>query len=99
MYLQALERCIAQGKRGLYLVPEIALTPQLTARLLGRFPGRVGLIHSGLSLGQQYDAWWRIHRGDFDVVLGSRSAIFAPVPDLAWSSSTRSMSGRTNSRT
>ena len=82
VYLQALARCIAQGRRGLYLVPEIALTPQLTARLLGRFPGRVGLIHSGLSLGQQYDAWWRIHRGDFDVVLGSRSAIFAPVPDL-----------------
>ena len=82
VYLQALERCIAQGRRGLYLVPEIALTPQLTERLLGRFPGRVGLLHSGLSLGQQYDAWWRIHRGDFDVVLGSRSAVFAPVPDL-----------------
>ena len=82
VYLQALERCVAQGRRGLYLVPEIALTPQLTARLLGRFPGRVGLLHSGLSDGQQYDAWWRIHRGDFDVVLGSRSAVFAPVPDL-----------------
>ena len=82
VYLQALARCIAQGRRGLYLVPEIALTPQLTERLLGRFPGRVGLLHSGLSTGQQYDAWWRIHRGDFDVVLGSRSAIFAPVPDL-----------------
>ena len=49
---------------------------------MGRFPGRVGLLHSGLTLGQQYDAWWRIHRGDFDVVLGSRSAVFAPVPDL-----------------
>ena len=82
VYLQALARCIAQGRRGLYLVPEIALTPQLTARLLGRFPGRVGLLHSGLSAGQQYDAWWRIHHGDFDVVLGSRSAVFAPVPDL-----------------
>ena len=82
VYLQALARCIAQGRRGLYLVPEIALTPQLTERLLGRFPGRVGLLHSGLSSGQQYDAWWRIHQGDFDVVLGSRSAIFAPVPDM-----------------
>ncbi len=82
VYLQALARCISQGRRGLYLVPEIALTPQLTARLLARFPGRVGLLHSGLSDGQQYDAWWRIHRGDFDVVLGSRSAIFAPVPDI-----------------
>ena len=82
VYLQALARCVAQGRRGLYLVPEIALTPQLTARLLGRFPGRVGLLHSGLSTGQQYDAWWRIRQGDFDVVLGSRSAVFAPVPDL-----------------
>ena len=83
VYLQSLARCVAQGRRGFYLVPEIALTPQLTERLLGRFPGRVGLLHSGLSTGQQYDAWWRIHRGDFDVVLGSRSAIFAPVPDLS----------------
>ena len=82
VYLRALAECFARGKRGVLLAPEISLTPQLVARLEGRFPGRVGLLHSGLSPGEQYDTWWRIHGGDFDVVLGSRSAIFAPQPDL-----------------
>ena len=82
VYLQALARCVALGMRGIFLVPEISLTPQLVQRLGSRFPGRVALLHSGLSLGQQYDTWWRIQQGEFDVVLGSRSAIFAPQPDL-----------------
>ncbi len=82
VYLQALAACIAGGKRGIMLAPEISLTPQLIARLEGRFPGRVGLLHSGLTPGQQYDTWWRIRQGDYDVVLGSRSAIFVPQPDV-----------------
>ncbi|MCH8939948.1 MAG: DEAD/DEAH box helicase family protein, partial [Chloroflexi bacterium] len=82
VYLRALAACIAGGKRGIMLAPEISLTPQLIARLEGRFPGRVGLLHSGLTPGQQYDTWWRIRQGDYDVVLGSRSAIFVPQPDV-----------------
>lgn len=82
VYLRALAACITGGKRGLMLAPEISLTPQLIARLEGRFPGRVGLLHSGLTPGQQYDTWWRIRQGDYDVVLGSRSAIFVPQPDV-----------------
>ena len=82
VYLRALAACIAGGKRGIMLAPEISLTPQLIARLEGRFPGRVGLLHSGLTPGQQYDTWWRIRQGDFDVVLGSRSTIFVPQPDV-----------------
>ncbi len=82
VYLRTLAECFARGKRGILLAPEISLTPQLVARLEGRFPGRVGLIHSGLTPGEQYDTWWRIHGGDFGVVLGSRSAVFAPQPDL-----------------
>ena len=82
VYLRALAACIAGGKRGIMLAPEISLTPQLIARLEGRFPGRVGLLHSGLTPGQQYDTWWRIRQGDYDVVLGSRSAIFVPQSDV-----------------
>ena len=82
VYLQAITRCIAAGRRAILLVPEISLTPQLTQRLWSRFPGQVALLHSGLTLGQQYDTWWRIREGGFEVVLGSRSAIFAPQPEL-----------------
>ena len=82
VYLRALAECIAAGKRGMLLAPEIALTPQLVARLQARFPGRVGLLHSGLSAGQHYDTWWRVREGDYDVLLGTRSALFAPMPDL-----------------
>ena len=82
LYLRALERCIARGKQALVLVPEIALEPQTVARFAGRFPGRVAVLHSGLSAGEAYDEWWRIKEGEFDVVIGPRSALFAPVPDL-----------------
>ena len=82
VYLRALAACIDRGMRGIMLAPEISLTPQLIARLEGRFPGRVGLLHSGLTPGQQYDTWWRIRQGDYDVVLGSRSAIFVPQPNV-----------------
>jgi primosomal protein N' (replication factor Y) len=82
VYLQALAEAIRLGKRGIVLVPEIALTPQTIERFAARFPHRVAVLHSKLSLGEQFDEWQRIKDGEFDVVIGPRSAIFAPQPDL-----------------
>jgi primosomal protein N' (replication factor Y) len=58
------------------------LTPQLLDRLNARFPGRVGMLHSGLTDAERWAQWWRIARGELDVVVGARSAVFAPVPGL-----------------
>ena len=82
VYLQALAEAVKLGKRGIVLVPEIALTPQTIERFASRFPGKVAVLHSKLSLGEQFDEWQRIRDGESDVVIGSRSAIFAPQPDL-----------------
>jgi primosomal protein N' (replication factor Y) len=82
VYLQALAEAVRMGKRGIVLVPEIALTPQTIERFAARFPGRVAVMHSQLSLGEQFDEWQRIRNGEFDVVIGPRSAVFAPQPDL-----------------
>jgi primosomal protein N' (replication factor Y) len=82
VYLQALEAIIARGQRGIVLVPEIALTAQAIQRFSGRFPGRVAIMHGALSAGERYDEWRRIREGRVDVVVGSRTALFAPVPDL-----------------
>jgi len=82
VYLQALAEVIRLGKRGIALVPEIALTPQTIERFASRFPHKVAVLHSKLSLGEQFDEWQRIRDGEFDVVIGPRSAIFAPQPDL-----------------
>ena len=82
VYLQALAAIIARGRRGLVLVPEIALTPQAVARFAGRFPGRVALLHSGLTPAERLDEWRRIRAGVVDVVVGSRSALFAPLDRL-----------------
>ena len=83
IYLNAVEHARTHGGRSIMLVPEIALTPQIVERFSERFPGRVALLHSALSQGQAFDQWRRIRRGEVDVVIGSRSALFAPVPDLA----------------
>lgn len=82
IYLQALAAIIARGKRGIVLVPEIALTAQAILRFTGRFPDRVAIIHSALTAGERYDEWRRIRSGKVDVVIGSRSALFSPLPDL-----------------
>ena len=82
IYLQALAQVTAAGKRGICLVPEIALTPQTVERFANRFPGRVAILHSGLSLGEQFDEWQWIREGNCDVVIGPRSALFAPQPNL-----------------
>ena len=70
VYLQALAETVKRGKKGIVLVPEIALTPQTIERFAARFPHRVAVLHSRLSLGEQFDEWWRIRRGEFDVVIG-----------------------------
>jgi primosomal protein N' (replication factor Y) len=82
IYLRALAQVIDTGKRGICLIPEIALTQQTVERFAGRFPGRVAVLHSGLSLGEQFDEWQWIMEGNCDVVIGPRSALFAPVPSL-----------------
>lgn len=82
IYLQALAEAVKAGKKGIVLVPEISLTPQTIERFAARFPHRVAVMHSKLSLGEQYDEWRRIKKGEFDVVVGSRSAVFTPQPDL-----------------
>ncbi len=82
IYLQALAEAVRLGKRGIVLVPEIALTPQTIERFASRFKHKVAVLHSRLSLGEQFDEWQRIRNGEFDVVIGSRSALFAPQPDL-----------------
>lgn len=82
LYLRSLGEIISQGRKGIVLVPEIALTPQTISRFSSRFPGKVAVLHSKLSLGERFDEWQRTRTGEFDVVIGPRSAIFAPQPDL-----------------
>ncbi|MBX3083328.1 MAG: primosomal protein N' [Anaerolineae bacterium] len=82
VYLRALDLCLAQGRQAIVLVPEIALVPQTVQRFASRFPDRVSVIHSSLTDGEQYDTWRRARAGDFDVVIGARSALFTPLPDV-----------------
>ena len=82
VYLQALEKTVALGKRALVLVPEISLTPQTVRRFAERFPGQVAVMHSGLSLGEHFDMWHEVRDGKYAVVVGPRGALFAPQPDL-----------------
>lgn len=82
LYLRTLERVLASGRQGIVLVPEISLTPQTVRRFMARFPGRVAIMHSKLSDGERYDTWQRARQGEFDVIVGSRSALFTPFPHL-----------------
>jgi primosomal protein N' (replication factor Y) len=82
VYLRAIRRVVERGLQAVYLVPEIALTPQTLQRVNARFPGRVAVIHSRLSLRQRFDQWWGIRDGHYDVVVGPRSSIFAPLDRL-----------------
>jgi len=82
VYLAAASETLASGRQVIVLVPEIALTAQTIERFAGRFPGRVAVLHSGLTPGQRYDQWCAVRDGRFDVVIGSRSALFAPVSRL-----------------
>ncbi len=79
IYLQIIAEVIAQGRQALVLVPEIALTPpQMLSRFGARFGRSISVLHSALSLGERFDQWWKIHRGEASVVIGARSAVFAP---------------------
>ena len=82
IYLRAAAEAIRRGRSAIILVPEIALTPQTVRRFLARFPGQVGLIHSKLSEGERYDTWRRARAGRLKVIIGARSALFAPLPDV-----------------
>jgi len=82
IYLRATAEAIRRGKQAIILVPEISLTPQTVRRFLARFPGQVGLVHSKLSDGERYDTWRRARLGLLKVVIGPRSALFTPLPDI-----------------
>ncbi|MDQ4075891.1 MAG: primosomal protein N' [Chloroflexota bacterium] len=82
IYLRAVAETLARGKQAIVLVPEIALTPQTIARFGSRFGELIALQHSQLSEGERYDEWRRLRDGQAHIVIGSRSAIFAPVPNL-----------------
>jgi len=81
IYLRAIADAVAEGQQAIVLVPEISLTPQTIRRFKGRFD-RVAVLHSHLTPGQRYEQWKTIHRGEADIVIGPRSAIFAPVQCL-----------------
>ncbi|HPT83740.1 MAG TPA: primosomal protein N' [Limnochordia bacterium] len=82
VYLQVIAEVLRQGKQAIVLVPEIALTPQILNRFAARFKDRVTVLHSALSLGERFDQWCKIREGSVDVVIGARSAVFAPLPRL-----------------
>ncbi|MFQ5343853.1 MAG: primosomal protein N', partial [Anaerolineae bacterium] len=82
IYLRAIAEVLGQGRQAIVLVPEISLTPQTVQRFAARFPGRVTVAHSGLALGERYDGWRRARAGEVDIVIGSRSAVFAPLRRL-----------------
>ncbi|MGX4645181.1 primosomal protein N' [Holzapfeliella sp. JNUCC 80] len=82
VYLQTIAKALANKKQALMLVPEIALTPQMVRQVFARFGSKVAVLHSGLSDGERYDEWRRINGQEVDVVVGARSAIFAPLKNL-----------------
>ena len=82
VFMTAADFALKRGQNVLILVSEISLTPQLTDRFLERFGGRVAILHSRLSLGERFDMWRRIKEGKADVIIGARSAVFAPCADI-----------------
>lgn len=82
IYMQAIEEVIKDGKQALVLVPEISLTPQFVLNFARRFGSQIAVLHSGLSIGEKYDEWRKIMRGEVNIVIGARSAIFAPLEKI-----------------
>jgi len=82
IYLRAVDQALALGKQAIILVPEIALTPQTVSRFMSRFPEQVGVLHSELSPGERYDTWRMAREGRLSIIVGPRSALFTPFPDL-----------------
>jgi primosomal protein N' (replication factor Y) len=81
VYLECIRRCLDQGRGAVVLVPEIALTPQAVERLRGAVGEDIAILHSALSDGERFDEWWRVRGGRARVVIGTRSAVFAPIDD------------------
>ncbi|MFH2039347.1 MAG: primosomal protein N' [Chloroflexota bacterium] len=82
IYLRAVTKTLQTGRQAIIMVPEIALTPQTVRRFLARFPGQVGLVHSKLSEGERYDTWRRARLGQLKIIIGPRSALFSPLPQV-----------------
>jgi len=82
IYLQAIQDVIKKGKEAIVLVPEISLTPQMVNRFKGRFGSNVAVLHSALSSGEKYDEWLKVQRKEVKVVVGARSAVFAPFENI-----------------
>ena len=82
IYLRAIDAVLGQGRSAIFLVPEIALTPQTIRRVSERFPGQVALVHGSLPIGERYDTWQRARAGQVAVIVGTRSALFTPMPNL-----------------
>lgn len=82
VYIEIMREAVRRGEQALLLVPEISLTPVFAARLKDRFGERIAILHSGLSPSERYDQWWRTRRGEVDVAIGPRSALFTPFPRL-----------------
>ncbi|MDD6967191.1 MAG: primosomal protein N' [Firmicutes bacterium] len=82
VYIQLIQKCLEDGKSALLLVPEIALTPQLLGLMAAWFGETVAILHSSLGLGERYDQWKRVRAGEARVIVGTRSAVFAPSTDL-----------------
>lgn len=82
IYFRAIDAALQRGQQALLLVPEITLATQMVERVSARFPGQVALWHSALSPGERYDSWERVRQGDLSIIVGARSALFAPLQDL-----------------
>ena len=82
VYIRAIAHARSIGKTALMLVPELSLTPQIIRRFRQRFIGDIAILHSRLSEGERYDEWRRVHRGEAGIVIGARSAVFAPLTDI-----------------
>ena len=82
IYLQLIKEVLDKEKSSIVLVPEISLTPQMVDRFLARFGEQIAILHSKLSIGERYDEWKKIESGEKKIIIGARSAIFAPVKNL-----------------
>lgn len=82
VYLNLLDKVLNEGKQGLVLVPEISLTPQLLDRFSRRFPGMIAVLHSHLTPREKTNQWWSVVEGKRRILIGARSALFCPIPDL-----------------
>ncbi len=82
VYMNLTEEVLASGRQSLVLVPEISLTPQIVSKFISRFGAEVAVFHSKLSLGERFDQWKAVQRGELNIIIGARSALFAPFKEL-----------------